>query len=378
MRIVIAPDSFKGSLTALEVCAAAAEGIAAFDPQIECVTVPMADGGEGTVQSLVDATGGRLVTETVTGPLGETVEAQYGLLGDGRTAVIEMAAASGLPLVPPDRRNPLHTTTYGAGQLVRAALQAGCTRLIVGIGGSATTDAGLGLAAALGARLLDEQGQPVSPTGAGLAALAKIDLSEFDLRVAAAQIRVACDVDNPLYGPRGAAHVYGPQKGATPAIVEELDAGLRHFAQVAQRDLGVAVADLPGAGAAGGLGAGLVAFCGAQLEPGVHIVRETVGLAEKLQGADLCLTGEGRIDYQTAFGKTPKGVADLAAAAGVPVLAFGGSVALDAPQLHDYFAAIVSICNGPLTLEEAMEPARARQLIAHTAQQLVRCYRAGR
>lgn len=378
MKIIIAPDSFKGSLTALEVCEAASRGIAAMGVSIETVSVPMADGGEGTVQSLVDATGGRLVSVRVSCPLGEEIEASYGLLGDGVTAVIEMAAASGLPLVPPGKCNPLYTTTYGTGQLLKAALDAGARKLIVGIGGSATTDGGLGMAAALGARLLDERGEEVAPTGSGLAELASIDLSDFDPRIASADIRVACDVDNPLYGPQGAAYVYGPQKGATPEVVEQLDLGLQRFAEVVARDLGVEVADMPGAGAAGGLGAGLVAFCGAHLEPGVKIVIDTVGLREKMQGCDLCLTGEGRIDFQTAFGKTPKGVADVAAEAGVPVVAFGGAVATDAPNLQEIFAATFSICNQPLSLEEAMRPEKASELIAFTAQQIVSCYLAAK
>lgn len=378
MKIIIAPDSFKGSLTALEVCDAAARGIAAIGPAIETISVPMADGGEGTVQSLVDAAGGSLRTVCVRGPLGEPVEAVYGLLGDGVTAVIEMAAASGLPLVPLEKRNPLHTTTYGTGELIKAALDAGARKLIVGIGGSATTDAGLGMAAALGAKLLDASGHEVAPTGAGLLDLARLDLSALDPRLAEARIRVACDVDNPLYGRCGAAHVYGPQKGATPEIVAQLDRGLQQFAAVVLRDLKQDIAEMPGAGAAGGLGAGLVAFCGATLEPGVKIVIDTVGLREKMAGADLCLTGEGRLDFQTAFGKTPKGVADVAAEMGVPVIAFGGAVALDADNLQEFFAAVFSICNQPLSLEEAMAPERASALIAFTAQQIVRCYLAAK
>lgn len=377
MKVLIAPDSFKGSLTAAEVCKAATDGISRIGGSVECLSVPMADGGEGTVQSLVDATGGRLVAATVRGPLGEPVEAAYGLLGDGEIAVIEMAAASGLPLVPVQLRNPLKTSTYGTGELIRIALEAGARELIVGIGGSATTDGGLGMAAALGARLLDEAGEIIEPVGAGLARLAHIDLSDFDPRVRSANIRVACDVDNPLHGPYGAAHVYGPQKGATPEMVEELDAGLRNLGEVISRDLGLDLAQMPGAGAAGGLGAGLVAFCGATLEPGVKIVIDTVGLCEKMQEADLCLTGEGRIDSQTAFGKTPKGVADVAARYGVPVIAFGGSVASDAGNLHEFFAAVFSICNQPAALEEVMRPEIATGLVAFTAQQIVRCFLAG-
>jgi len=377
MKIVIAPDSFKGSLTALEVCDAIAAGVAACDSAIECVKVPMADGGEGTVQSLVDATDGTLQTVRVRGPVGEPVVAAYGMLGDGATAVIEMAAASGLPLVLPEQRNPLHTTTYGTGELIRAALDAGARQFIIGLGGSATNDAGLGMAAALGAKLLDAAGNEIKLTGAGLGELAAIDVSGLDPRVADAGFRVACDVDNPLFGHTGAAHVYGPQKGATPEIVERLDAGLIRFAEIVRRDLGAEIAELPGAGAAGGLGAGLVAFCGATLEPGVGIVIEAVGLRERMRGADLCITGEGRLDAQTAYGKTPKGVADVAAELGVPCLAIAGSVAPEA-ALNEMFVAVFSLCNAPMTLEQAMQPDTARGLIAFAAEQAVRCFEAGR
>ena len=379
MKIVIAPDSFKGSLTALEVCEAAAEGIRAISPEIEIVPVPMADGGEGTVQSLVDATGGTLVTETVTGPLGEPVEAVYGLLGDGESAVIEMAAASGLPLVPDAKRNPLKTTTFGTGELIAAALNRGRRKLIVGIGGSATTDAGVGMAQALGVRFLDESGEPVGFGGAELARIATIEMSGADPRLRDTEIRVACDVDNPLYGERGAAHVYGPQKGASPEDVQLLDANLRHVADVIQRDLGLDVRDLPGAGAAGGLGAGLVAFCGASREPGVEIVVDAVDLPGSMQGADLCITGEGANDRQPAFGKPPAGVPAVARREGVPVIAIAGGVAFDAVSLHERgFHALASILNRPMSLAEAMEPERAREMIAFTAEQMVRCFLAGR
>ncbi|MFW5867428.1 MAG: glycerate kinase [Armatimonadota bacterium] len=379
MKILIAPDSFKGSLTALEVCEAAARGIEAIDPEIEIIEVPMADGGEGTVQSLVDATDGTLVTETVTGPLGESVDAVYGLLGDGEGAVIEMAAASGLPLVPDDRRNPLKTTTYGTGQLIAAALDEGRRELIVGIGGSATTDAGAGMAQALGVRLLDEDGEPIGFGGAELARLATIEMSGADPRLQETEIRVACDVDNPLYGERGAAHVYGPQKGAAPEDVEVLDENLRHFADVVQRDLGLDVRDIPGAGAAGGLGAGLVAFCGASLEPGVEIVIDAVDLLSAMRGADLCVTGEGAIDSSTAYGKTPAGVTSVAMREGVPVIAIAGGVAFDAVSLHERgFHALASILNRPMSLAEAMESSQAEQMIAFTAEQMVRCFLAGR
>lgn len=379
LKIVIAPDSFKGCLTAREVCEAAAAGLARLSADLEVVSVPMADGGEGTVQSLVDATGGELVTTTVTGPLGEPVQATWGLLGDGRTAVIEMAAASGLTLVPEERRDPMVTTTYGTGELIRAALDAGRRHLIIGIGGSATTDAGAGMAQAIGVRLLDAEGREIGRGGGELGRLVNIQMSEADPRLAESEIRVACDVDNPLYGERGAAYVYGPQKGASPEAVRILDANLRRFADVVERDLGLDVRELPGAGAAGGLGAGLVAFCGASLEPGVEIVIDATRLPEKMRGASLCLTGEGRIDGQTGFGKTPAGVAGVAVREGVPVIALGGSVSLEATYLHQRgFDALAAIANGPMTLAEALEPDRARSLIGFTAEQMVRCFLAGR
>ncbi len=365
-------------MTALEVCEAAAEGIARIDGQFEIVKVPMADGGEGTVQSLVDATDGELVTERVNGPLGEPVEATFGLLGDGETAVIEMAAASGLPLVPEGKRDPTATTTFGTGELIRAALERGRRKLIVGIGGSATTDAGAGMAQALGVRLLDEKGEPIGPGGGELARLVNIEMADADPRLAEAEIRVACDVDNPLYGERGAAHVYGPQKGASPENVALLDANLRIFADVVERDLGMDVRDIPGAGAAGGLGAGLVAFCGATLERGVDIFIDAVGLPERMQGAGLVLTGEGRIDRQTAFGKTPAGVAEVAVRHEVPVIALGGTVAPDAGDLRGAgFDALAAIVTGPMSLAEAMDANRAREMIAFTAEQMVRCFLAG-
>jgi glycerate kinase len=301
------------------------------------------------------------------------VDAPLGLLGDGRTAAVEMAAASGLPLVPPDRRDPLAASTFGTGQLIRAALEAGRRDLVIGIGGSATTDGGAGMAQALGARLLDASGHELPIIGGGrLVEVAWVDVAGLDPRLREARVRVACDVDNPLFGPRGAAHVYAPQKGATPAQVAALDEGLRHWAEVLSRDLGADVAQVPGAGAAGGLGAGLLAFCDATLERGVGMVMEVVGLAAALQGADLVLTGEGRLDAQTAFGKTIHGVARLAAEAGVPVIAIAGSVEPNPHLLHDLgLLAALSITTGPLTLAEAMEPQRARAMLTWAARQAV-------
>ncbi len=375
MKIVLAPDSFKGCLTAAEVCRALEAGIRRLLPGAEIVSVPMADGGEGTVQSMVAATGGRLLSAEVEGPLGQPVQAAFGILADGQTAVLEMAAASGLTLLPPTQRNPLLTSTFGTGQLIRAALDQGARRLIIGIGGSATTDAGAAAAQAVGAVMRDAQGCVIPRvTGGRLAEVAHIDASGLDPRLAATQVRVACDVDNPLYGERGAAHVYGPQKGATPQMVAELDAGLRSFARRLRDDLGADLADLPGAGAAGGLGAGLVAFCGATLERGVRIVSEAVGLRDKLRGADLCLTGEGRLDRQTAFGKTPSGVAQVAGELGVPVIAVGGAVdpTAAAALYQAGFCALHSILNEPLALEQAMEPRRAEALLALAGEEIVR------
>ena len=339
----------------------------------------MADGGDGTARTLVEGTGGELLSAAVTGPLGEIVDAEYGILGDQSTGVIEMAAASGLVLVPPTERNPLHTTTRGTGDLIKLALDRGCRSLIVGIGGSATTDGGMGMAQALGARFLDADGGEMAGIGQNLGRVASIDISGLDPRARDATVRVACDVDNPLYGITGAAHVYGPQKGATPEIVDELDDGLRAYAQVVTRDVGIEVADLSGAGAAGGLGAGLVAFCGATLEPGVDIVIEAVGLAEKTIGAEIVFVAEGGMDSTTAYGKTPAGVAKVGLDQGCVILALAGSVSEDARQLHEHgFCALRSIVNGPISLDDAMEPETASRLTAFAAEEMLRAYLAGR
>ncbi len=378
--MVIAPDSFKGSLLSPDVAAAIADGVKRAAPRAEVVQVPMADGGEGTVQALVAATGGRLETVTVEGPLGEPVQATFGILGDGKTAVIEMAAASGLPLVPPDRRDPTKTTTYGTGQLIRAALDRGVERIIIGIGGSATNDCGCGMAQALGVKFYDSQGREIERVSGGrLLDVARIDASGRDPRLSSVRITIASDVDNPLYGPQGAAHVYAPQKGATPEQVELLDRGLRHMAEVIRRDLGVDVAHVPGAGAAGGLGAGLMAFCGADMRLGVELVIEAVGLEEKMAGADLVITGEGKVDEQTAFGKAPAGVARVARKLGVPVVAVGGAVAEQIEALwREGFAAAFCILRQPMTLEEAMAPEQARRNLAYAGEQIVRLWLAAR
>ncbi|HEX9011127.1 MAG TPA: glycerate kinase [Holophagaceae bacterium] len=355
MRIVVAPDSFKGSLSAVGAARAMARGIRAVFPEAEVVELPIADGGEGTVEALVAATGGSLRRTVVHGPLGERVEATWGLLGDGRTAVIEMAAASGLTLVPEGRRDPGLASTFGTGELVLAALDAGFRRLLLGIGGSATNDGGTGLARALGVRFLDEAGGDLAEGGAALARLARIDLRGLDPRLAETELLVACDVDNPLCGPRGASAVYGPQKGATPEAVRELDAALEVFARIARRDTGRDVAEAPGAGAAGGLGAGLLFFSPARLRPGVEIVLEAVGFEDMVRGADLVFTGEGRTDAQTAMGKAPVGVAAVAKRHGVPVVCLSGGLGEGAEAVLAHgIDALMALPPEPLSLDACL------------------------
>lgn len=376
MRIVVAPQSLKGSLSAAEAGEAIARGAREVYPEAEIRIVPVADGGEGTTQALVDASGGRLLWREVTGPLGTPVQAFLGLMGDGSTAVIEMAASSGLPLVPRDRRDPRITTTYGVGELILAALDEGRTHFIVGIGGSATNDGGAGMARALGAKLLDAQGQGLPFGGAALARLARIEVESLDARLPTCRFEVASDVTNPLCGPTGASAVYGPQKGATPAMVAELDAALAHYARVLARDLGQAVQDIPGAGAAGGLGAGLLAFLHATLRPGAQIVLEAVRLEEQIREADLVITGEGQLDSQTAYGKSVGAVAALAKRYGLPVLAIAGS--LEAGYQDIYHLGIDGIAvlpRGPMTLAEAME--QASRLASETTERALRIFKAG-
>ena len=360
MKIVIAPDSYKESLSALEVAQAVEAGFRQVFPDADYVLVPVADGGEGTVDAMVAATGGRKETVTVSGPLGEPVEAFYGLTGDGDTAVIEMAAASGLALVPPDRRNPLLTSSRGTGELIRAALDAGARGFILGIGGSATNDGGAGMVQALGARLLDADGRDVEGSGGGLARLERIDVSALDPRLKECRIEVACDVDNPLTGPRGASAVFGPQKGATPEMVQALDANLARLARIVERDLGVAVDAVPGAGAAGGMGAAMLAFFGATLKPGIEIVTAAVDLDTHVRDADLVITGEGRIDFQTVHGKTPIGVARVAKRHGKPVIGIAGSLGAEVGVVHAHgIDAVFSVLGKPCTLDEALRDAAA-------------------
>ncbi|MFD1359069.1 glycerate kinase [Fictibacillus halophilus] len=357
MKIVIAPDSFKESMTAAEVCTAVEAGFRKVFGDAKYVHVPVGDGGEGTVQSVVDATDGRIVEVTATGPLGEKVDAFYGLTGDGRTAVIEMAAASGLHLVPREQRNPLVTTTRGTGELILDALDKKVERIVLGLGGSATNDGGAGMASALGVKFLDVNGEELRPGGEALGELLTIDVSDMDPRLKLVKVDVACDVTNPLSGPLGASAVFGPQKGATPEMVGVLDASLKRYAEAVERNLGMQVDELPGAGAAGGLGAGVVAFLDGKLQSGIDLVLDVIGFEDAVRGSDLVITGEGRIDSQTVHGKAPVGIAKRAKAVAVdvPVVAIAGSIGPDYEAVFEHgIDAVFSVVNGVVSLEEAL------------------------
>ncbi|NTU33450.1 glycerate kinase [Brevibacillus sp. HB1.1] len=373
MKIVIAPDSFKGSLTAKQVGEAIRSGIRRVLPQSELLVKPMADGGEGTMQCLVDATDGRILTATVNNPLGQDISAEFGILGDGVTCVIEMAAASGLYLISAAARNPLVTTTYGFGQLITAGLDQGCRKFILGLGGSSTNDGGAGMLQALGFLLLDQDDQPLSFGGGELSRLSRIDTSQVDMRLTDCQFVIACDVTNPFVGPNGASHVFGPQKGATPEMVLQLDDHLRHFADLIEETRGIAIHDLPGTGAAGGVAGALLAFLNGQLRSGIEIVIETTGLAEAMDKATLVITGEGQVDFQTAQGKTPCGVAQVAKRYGIPVIVLAGSIGTGIDALYEKgVSAVVSITNKPMTLDQSMR--EAASLLEQTAEQVMRIY----
>lgn len=373
MKIIIAPDSFKGSLTAMEVAQAINRGISNTDASIETLLIPMADGGEGTVQSMVDATNGKIINIEVNDPLLRKIKSFYGILGDGETAVIEMAAASGLPLLAPHERNPMITTTFGTGELIKDALDKGCRKIIIGLGGSATNDAGAGMAKALGARLLDSNGKEIGNGGEALSRLNRIDISVLDRRIKNCTITAACDVDNPLCGEKGAAAVYGPQKGATPEMVKTLDLNLKRFADTVKSQMGKDILDSPGSGAAGGLGAGVRVFLDAKLERGINIVTKITNLSERVRDADLVITGEGMIDFQTAFGKTPFGVAQVAKQFNIPVIAIAGGLGKNYQELYSKgFDAIFSIVNKPMPLEFAME--NASGLIESVTENIMRTF----
>ncbi|NEG88532.1 glycerate kinase [Bifidobacterium aerophilum] len=370
-RYVCAPDSFKESLTANEAAQAMAQGIRQADPDAEIRMVPMADGGEGTAQALADATGGTMRRTIAHDPLGRPIAARYAMLGDGTTAVVETAEASGLALLAPDERNPKIATSYGTGELIRAALDSGATTVIVGLGGSATNDAGAGILKALGARLLDADGHDLAPGGAALAELETIDTSGLDERLNGVEIIAACDVTNPLTGPNGASAVFGPQKGASASDVALLDRALTRFAEIAGRQLNMDVAALPGGGAAGGIGAALLAFLHAEFKPGIDLVIDRTGLDEAAQWADVVFTGEGSIDFQTKFGKTPAGVAAVAKRHGKPVIAIAGHIGDGIGELHEIgIDAVFGIAPGAAGLDELLRAAAAN--VTRTAEQVTR------
>jgi glycerate kinase len=371
MRIVIAPDSFKECLSSVQVALAISEGIRRVVPEAEIISIPVADGGEGTVEALVTATGGKIIPTPSVDALNRPIQSFYGILGDGKTAVIEMAAASGIELLAPEERNPLITTTFGTGLLIKAALDAGFTRIIIGIGGSATNDGGAGMAQSLGFGLIDKNGDPIRPGGGSLGDLYNIDHSNVHPLLKEARIIAACDVRNPLLGSSGATYIYGPQKGATPEMLEILETNLTHFAQILNQELKMEVSDLPGAGAAGGLGAGLMAFCNADISGGFELVEELTQLEKHISQASLVLTAEGKIDSQTAFGKTVSGVAQLAKKYKVPVIALAGIVTDDLTELYELgITSAFAIGDQPMSLEESK--ARAAELLAATSERIMR------
>jgi glycerate 2-kinase len=374
MRVLIATDSFKGSLTSLQVANLIRNGILRVYPKAETEIVPIADGGEGTVESIVKSVGGRYRTVEVHGPLWDIVNARYGIIKD-HTAVIEMAESSGLILVPKGKKNPLVTTTYGFGEQIKDALDQGCKSIIVGIGGSATNDGGVGMAAALGAKFLDKGGKEVDWNGGSLNKIEKVDLSGFDKRIKETEIIVASDVSNPLCGKRGASRVYGPQKGATSEMVEILDRNLRHFSEIIRRELKIDILDTPGAGAAGGVGAALMSFCGARLEKGIELILDLIELDRRIEKTDIVITGEGRIDGQSVFGKVPVGVAKMAKKYGKPVFAVCGFIGENACKVYEYgIDAIMSAIVSPVSLEEAIK--ESSKNIEDASERLFRIIRA--
>ncbi|MFB4213331.1 glycerate kinase [Shouchella sp. JSM 1781072] len=377
MKLVIAPDSFKGSLSAVEVAAVMERAISKALPGAETVLVPAADGGEGTMDSLVAATGGKKVAVMVKGPTCQPVKAEYGVLGDNETCVIEMASASGLVLISSDERNPMVTTTYGTGELIKAALDAGYQSFILAVGGSATNDGGAGMLQALGMKLLDRDGKAVGFGGEELGRIASIDDSLFDKRIAQSTFMIASDVQNPFVGPTGASAVFGPQKGATPEMVATLDLALTKWADLIEQKTAIRLHDRAGAGAAGGIGGAFQAFFPSSMKRGIDLVIDYTGLEQKLEGADLVLTGEGQIDYQTASGKTPMGVAEAAKKKGIPVIAIAGSVGQGIEELYQYgITSVFSIVNRPMDLQQAIE--HCEEYVAFATEQVVRTFFASR
>lgn len=371
MKILIAPDKFKHCLTARQVAGNLSRGINRVLPDAEIVIVPMADGGEGTVQAMVDATKGSFIKTSVNNPLMQPVEAVYGITGSGDTAVIEMSAASGLALLKEEERNPWKTTTFGTGELIKHALDNHCRKIIIGIGGSATNDAGAGMAEALGYKFTDKNGQPIPKGGGGLLQVQNIDTSAVDNRIFHTEMLVACDVNNPLTGENGASMVYARQKGADEDLVQELEKNLIHFSNIIRQQLNSDVTEIPGAGAAGGLGAGMMAFCKAQLKPGFQVIAETINLEKQIKNADLVITGEGKLDIQTQYGKTPFGVAQIARQHQKKVIAIGGTLSGDAGDLYNHgFDLLLPIIERPVKLEEAFE--NAPEFLQNTGERIGR------
>ncbi len=371
MRCIIATDSFKGSNTAERVCRAIQEGMEKIYADAEYVIVPIADGGEGTIDAVLQVSHGERKTIRVIGPIGKSVDAVIGILPD-KKAVIEMAEASGLPLVPDDMRDPLKTTTYGTGELIKAALDSGCREILIGIGGSATNDCGVGMAQALGVSFLDEDGKEIGYGGGALSDIVTINTDKLDPRIRDTHITVACDVTNPLCGPKGASATYGPQKGATPEMVELLDASLVHCATLIEAQLGISIADIPGSGAAGGLGGGLVGFLGAELKPGIDAVLSIVAFDELVKDADLVITGEGKLDFQTVFGKVPAGVAKWTKSIkDIPVIAIVGDIGEGFEDVYEIgIDVVISTVNKAMALHEAMD--RSRELLVETGERVGR------
>ena len=373
MKVAAAIDSFKGSMTSLEVAEAFEKGVKKVYKDAEFIKIPLADGGEGTVKALIDNLDGKMVNIKVKDPLMRDIDSFYGISGDGKTAVIEMAAASGLPLLSPDERNPLKATTFGTGELIKDALEKGCWEFIIGIGGSATNDAGTGMLSALGYIFLDENGNELEPNGENLINIKSFKDDKVMKEVSEAKFLIACDVDNPFYGTNGAAHVYGKQKGATGDIIKILDDGMRNFSNVIEKIKKTDISNISGSGAAGGLGGAFTAFFNSELKPGIDIITEKIELENKINGSDYVITGEGRIDFQSAMGKTPSGVAKLAKKYGIPVIAIGGSVDDEIGDIYDCgITAAFSIIDSPMTLNEAMDTENAQRLVEKTAEQIFR------
>ncbi|GAF66031.1 glycerate kinase [Bacillus sp. TS-2] len=373
MKIVIAPDSFKGSLSAFEASRAIEKGIKNVCSSVETILVPVADGGEGTMDSLVASTNGQIIKTIVKGPLLKPIQAGYGVLGDKETCIIEMAAASGLVLISPKERNPLLTTTFGTGELIKEALNNGYRKFILAVGGSATNDGGAGMLQALGMRLLDEKGELIGYGGAELGRVAEIDDKDFDPRIAESEFLIASDVQNPFFGSDGASFIFGPQKGATPKMVEQLDGYLKNWADLIEKKTGIRLHDKPGAGAAGGIGGAFQAFFSAEMQRGIDLVMEYTKLEDKLVGAVCVFTGEGQIDSQTASGKTPLGVAEAAKKQGIPVFVLSGSIGKGIGELYQHgITSVHSIVNAPMKLETAIE--EASELLEFTTEQIMRTF----